>query len=298
MSVLSRPQGTPERVWSLIDGLQVAGGLLPSEDYAALLNPGYARDGIDVAVKKEQAQDATGVSTTLGLVMKDGSAYRFVFDPPITPAQFPDVVHEILIGVEDGEPNAVILDAYAWLVAESHRRNDLGWCANLDRDTFVDTMLVGLTGKDEDGSRPMNKTKLLAWQRWLVFLGLCEDLPATPKTSFWHFSPARRIARELVRAGVPRGQTMSGSEFLRLVAGRCPYLDGGHRYTRACAALGYVHSPRDLSAAMTVGLRELEADGVLEFGLLGDSGDALHFVSDASFRTNSFNRVTVREVAA
>lgn len=298
MSVLSRPQGSPERVWSLIDGLQGAGGLLPSEDYAALLNPGYARAGIDVGVKKEQAQDATGVSTSLGLVMKDGSAFRFVPESSIMPAQFPDVVHDILLGIENGEPNAVILDAYAWLVAESHRLEDLSWSANVDRDTFVNAMLVGLTAKDEDGSLPMNKTKLLAWQRWLVLLGLCEDLPATPKTSFWHFSPARRIARELARAGLPRGHTMSGSEFLRLVAGRCPYLDGGHKYTRARTALDYAHPPRDLSAAMTVGLRELEADGVLEFGLLGDSGDALHFVSDTSFRTNSFNRVTVRGIAA
>lgn len=294
MSVLSQPQGTPERVWSLIDGIQAAGGSLTAQDYAALLNPGYIREGNTIAIDPKRAQNATGVSTSLKLVVKEGDSYQFALGSPVTPEDFPDAVHDVLLSLGRSEPNAVMLNAYAWIVAESHRRKDLAWCNDMDRTSFVDAMLAGLTGEDEDGSRPMNTTKLPAWQRWMVFLGLCQDLPATEKTNYWHFSPARRIARELVRAEVPYGESVPLSELLSAVAIRCPYLDGGSKYSLACKAIGYVHPPRVLSAALTVGLRELEADGILDFDLVGDSRDAVQFVPDPSFRTNSFNRVTVR----
>jgi len=294
LSVLSQPQGTPERVWSLIDGLQAAGGLLRQEDFVALLNPGYTREGSTVAVHRTQAQNAVGVSTSLKLVEKEGSEFRLAVATGITRESFSDLIHDVLLEFRGAEPNAVMLDAYAWLVAESHRRKDLAWCADMDRTSMVEAMLVGLTGDDDDGSRPMNTTKLPAWQRWLVFIGLCEDLPTPSKSNFWHFSPARRIARELARAEVEVDMPMSGSDFMRLIALRCPYLDGGRKYAQACTSIGYTHGPRELSAALTVGLRELEADGILDFNLIGDSSDALYFVPDPSFRTNSFNRVTVR----
>ena len=281
-------------MWSLIGGLQAAGGILPHDDYIALLNPGYDREGTSIMVDRNLAGDSTGVAAALGLVTKEEGTYRLTVND-VGPVQFADLVHDRLLAAEDGSPDAVILEAYAWLVAESHRRKDLGWSAAPDRDDFVDDMLVGLTGQDDDGTRPMNTTKLPAWRRWLVFLGLAIDLPMTLRRSAWHFCPARRIALELERAGLPRGATLAGAEFARIVGERCPYLDGGRKYRQACRRLGYVHPSRDLSAAMTIGLRELEADGVLEFSLLGDSGDALHFVPDPSFRNNSFNRVILRE---
>lgn len=294
MSVLSQPQGTPERVWSLIDGLQAAGGILQAEDYSALLNPGYVREGNMVAISPTQAKDATGVSTNLNLVVKEEDNYRLVGTSLITSEIFPDLVHDIFLACAPGEPDAVMLDAYAWLIAESHRRKDLAWCTTMDNNSFVDAMRAGLKGEDDDGSRTMNTTRLPAWRRWQVFLGLCQALPATEKTNYWHFSPARRIARELVRAKVPIETSISLTEFLGVVAERCPYLDGGSKFSSVCNSLGYVHSPRELSAALTVGLRELEADGLLEFSLIGDSSDAVQFLSDPSFRTNSFNRVSVR----
>lgn len=294
MSVLSQPQGTPERVWSLVNGIQASGGTLSSEDFAALLNPGYMREGAKIMAERTLAQNASGVSTSLRLVVKEGNSFRYALNAPLSHAAFPDTIHDILVSTPDDEANSTILNAYAWMVVESHRQKDLSWSAFKDSTSFVEEMLVGLTGDDDDGARPMNTTKLPAWRRWLVCLGLCEGLPTSTTGTLWHFSPTRRIALELQRASVPVNQPISGSELLRMIADRCPYLDGGKKYVRACSKLGYVHPPRELSAALTVGLRELEAEGILEFGLLGDSSDALLLIHDPSFRTNSFNRVTVR----
>ncbi len=294
MSILSQPQGTPERVWSLVNGIQAIGGTLSPDDFGALLNPGYVRDGAKVIAERTLAQDATGVSTSLRLIVKEGNSFHCALEQSLTHEAFPDLIHDILINTPDEESNSTILNAYAWLVAESHKQKDLSWSTFKDTKSFVEDMLEGLTGDDDDGARPMNTTKLPAWRRWVVFLGLCESLPGLVNAPFWHFSPARRIKKELQRANVPEGQTITGSELLRVIANRCPYLDGGRKYQKACSKMGYVHGQRELSAALTVGLRELEAEEVLEFGLLGDSSDALLMVPDPTLRTNSFNRVKIR----
>lgn len=297
MSILSDTLGTPERVWSLVNGIQTSGGTLSLEDFGALLNPGYVRDGTQIITKSDFTKNATGVAASLRITTREGNLYRYTVEEPLTLQTFPDFVHDTLVNTPDEQANSTILNAYAWLVAESHRQKDLSWSTFKDRESFVEEMLVGLSGDDDDGGRPMNTTKLPAWRRWLAFIGLCESLPGATSEPLWHFSPARRIKRELQRAGLPAEQTLTGSEVMKVISMRCPYLDGGRKYQRACTKIGYVHSPRELSAAITVGLRELEAEGTLEFGLLGDSGDALHFVQDPAFRTNSFNRVTIRALS-
>ena len=297
LSILSQPQGTPERVWSLVNGIQASGGKLSPEDFGALLNPGYVRDGAKVIAERTLAQDATGVSTSLRLIIKENNSFHYALEQSLNYETFPDTIHDLLVNTPDEEANSTILNAYAWLVAESHKQKDLSWSTFKDSKSFVEEMLDGLTGDDDDGARPMNTTKLPAWRRWLLFLGLCESLPGPTSGPIWHFSPARRIKLELQRTNLPVGQTITGSELVRMIANRCPYLDGGRKYQQDCTKMGYVHAPRELSAAFTVGLRELEAEGVLEFGLLGDSSDALLLVPDPALRTNSFNRVTIRAIS-
>lgn len=277
-----------------MNGIQASGGKLSPEDFGALLNPGYMRDGAKIFAERTLAQDATGVCTSLRLVIKESNSFHYALEKSLTYDTFSDIIHDILINTPDEEANSTVLNAYAWLVAESHKQRDLSWSAFKDTRSFVEEMLEGLTAADDDGARPMNTTKLPAWRRWLAFLGLCESLPGLTNAPLWHFSPARRIKKELQRVSLPEGQTITGSELLRVIANRCPYLDGGRKYQKACSKMGYVHGQRELSAALTVGLRELEAEEVLEFGLLGDSSDALLMVPDPTLRTNSFNRVTIR----
>ena len=73
MSVLSSPQGTPERVWSLVAGLVALGGETDRETFDALLNPGYVKDGEQVRAKDTLAANALGAASSLGVV---GPAFR------------------------------------------------------------------------------------------------------------------------------------------------------------------------------------------------------------------------------
>ena len=68
MSVLSSPQGTPERVWSLVAGLSALGGECDRQTFDSLLNPGFMKDGVLVRAKDSLAADALGAASSLGLI--------------------------------------------------------------------------------------------------------------------------------------------------------------------------------------------------------------------------------------
>lgn len=290
MSVLSRPQGTPDRVWSLISGLKFAKFDMTPDDFLGLLNPGYNRAGVTEIAKTELARDATGVANALGLVERENSLVFLKAVDVETLDDLRNAVHRSLLTCQEGSPDAVILDAYSWLVAESHRRKELDWILATPTDTLVDMMSAGLIGEDEDGSRPMNTTKLPALRRWLEFIGLGVFLPIGKQTPFYP-SAAKRIAVEFGFETNSISNPMSANEFIELFSTLCPYLDQGLLFRRACERIGYTANPRQLSAIATISLRELEAQGLIEFNLVGDSSDAISFVHDPSFRTNSFNQV-------
>lgn len=297
MSVLSRPQGTPERVWSLVGGLGALGADLPRDEFVALLNPGYMRGGNPIKAVPSLANDGPGVAYALGLVGREGARARLVVEArPGDVIAFADEIHDILCGAQTGNLNGVILEAYAWLVAESHRRQDLGWIFQVGRDEFADMIDSGLAGQDDDeDGRLMNTTKVPAWRRWLRFLGLGIPMPAT----FIDFpSPARRIAIELRRAGLAPGTTMPAEDFLRFVAGRCPYLDRGRLFVQACQRIGHSGSARALSAALSCGLRDLDADGTISLRLSGDAGDGLSLSADPSMQQATFNSVVLGSEAS
>ena len=194
MSVLSRPQGTPDRVWSLISGLKSAKFDMAPDDFLGLLNPGYNRAGVTEIAKTNLARDATGVANALGLVERENSLVCLRVADIETLDDLRDAVHRSLLTCQEGTLDAVILDTYSWLVAESHRRKELDWILATPADALVDMMSAGLIGEDEDGSRPMNKTKLPALRRWLEFIGLGVFLPIgktdsiLPKCSETYFS--------------------------------------------------------------------------------------------------------------
>ncbi len=290
MTVLSRPNGTPERVWSLVGGITALGGDLDREDFVALLNPGYVRAGQSVKAAPTLASEGPGVATALGLVARDGS--RMAVAPghaPETVSAFLDEVHDVLCRAETGDLNSVILETYSWLVAESHRRQDIGWLFDVGQKTFADMADAALVGEDEDG-RLMNATKVPAWRRWLRALGLGVPMP---DTGVDFPSPGRRIAIEIARGGVTPGTEFAAEDFVRLVAGRCPYLDRGRLFAQACHRAGWSGSPRNLSAVLSCGLRDLELDGVLTLRLLGDAADALSLAADPAALQPTFNSVVV-----
>ena len=291
MSVLARPQGLPERVWSLVGGLSALGGRAERAVFEALINPGFLKDGLFVQTKAELARDTLGAASSLGLVTFDktegslGNGCDFASADELS-----DYLHDRLCALDADDTNKVLLEAYAWLVAESDRSVDLGWIYDLDRKVFADKANEALVGEDEDG-KPMNEFKVVAWRRWLAFLGLGVSLPISNAPDFP--SPAARLVREVRRAGVASGTEMRAQEFMDLVAERMPYLDGGRLYLQACERIDHRPNARSLSPLLSAALRDLHDENLLVLRPRGDATDAVRLTDDAAHSVQTFNLVTI-----
>jgi hypothetical protein len=286
MTLLSSPQGTPERVWSLVAGLAALGGTSRRATYDALLNPGFERDGAEIKAKTTLASDAHNAALSLALVdgARDQVGLRATL--PGSFVGFADLVHDRLIALASGDGDAVILEGYAWIVAESDRQNGVEWIYQGGREEFAEMANAGLNGKD------MNSTKAVAWRRWLAFLGL--GLPMPTERSAPDFpSPAIRILRELQRAEIAAGSPMSAAEFVALLARRMPYLDRGRLFVQACQRIGHPAPTNRLSPLLSASLRDLHDDQSLRLVPSGDSADRVRLSEDASHGIDAFTTVIV-----
>ena len=291
MSVLSSPQGTPERVWSLVAGLAALGGESDRKTFDALINPGYTKDGIEHRAKETLAADALGAASSLGLIETSRDRARLAVDIPFeSPVALADYVHDRLASLKPGETDAPIVDGYAWVCAESDKRGNLEWIYDLGREEFVDVANKALVGDDKD-KRPMNPTKVVAWRRWLSFIGLGIALPLTNAPDFP--SPVNRIIRELTRTGMAADTTLSAEQFLALLAGRMPYLDRGRLFQQACQRIGHVPSPLRLGPLLSTALRDLHDEGMIRLNLSGDASTHVLLVDDPVHSMNAFTTVTI-----
>lgn len=286
MTLLSSPQGTPERVWSLVAGLSALGGTSTRATYDALLNPGFERDGAEVKAKATLAADAHNAALSLALV--DGARDQISLGGvlPNSFNGFADLVHDRLIGLPSGDGDAVILEGYAWMVAESDRQNGMQWIYQAGREEFAELANAGLTGKE------MNSTKAVAWRRWLAFLGLGVPMP-TERSAPDFPSPAMRILRELKRAEIAAGLILPAAEFVALLAQRMPYLDRGRLFTQACQRIGHAAPVNRLSPLLSAALRDLHDDQSLRLAPSGDAADRVRLSEDASHAIDAFTTVIV-----
>ena len=284
MTLLSSPQGTPERVWSLVAGLAALGGTSSRATYDSLLNPGFERDGAEVKAKATLASDAHNAALSLALV--DGARDQVSLEGalPDSFAGFADLVHDRLIGLASGDGDAVILEGSAWMVAESDRQNGVQWIYQAGREEFAELANAGLTGKE------MNSTKAVAWRRWLAFLGL--GVPTPTERSAPDFpSPAMRILRELERAEIAVGSGLPAAEFVALIARRMPYLDRGRLFTQACQRIGHAAPANRLSPLLSTALRDLHDDQSLRLVPSGDAADRIRLSEDSSHAIDTFTTV-------
>ncbi|MES3100515.1 hypothetical protein [Sphingomonas faeni] len=234
------------------------------------------------------AADGPGAASALGLVESDRRTVRSVDGSAVGGfADFADLVHDRLCAVQPGDVNAVVLDAYAWVAAESDRSGGLGWIYEAGRDEFADRANAALVGEDDDG-RLMNTTKVPAWRRWLRFMGLGQAMP----DMLDYPSPASRLAIELRRSG-SGGSTMDSNSFLQVVATRCPYLDRGRLFNQACRRIGHTPSTGRLSPLLSGALRDLHDEGALTLQLAGDSAGAVLLSAEPTHSMGSFTSVMI-----
>jgi hypothetical protein len=287
---LTNTQGSPERVWSALVGLATFGEQSRAE-LEGLLNPGFLKPGLE-PVKTVNIRQVIGAASSLGGLEADrATAMTEVQASAFSQAEMADWMHDVLRGLEANHKDGVILETYAWMVARSDQAGSMAWMNEMSADAFANAAVEGLLGEDDDGGVKINKEKVVAWRRWLLFLGLATPLPS-PLTPQSQPSPASRLHRELVRAGTA-GQTLDAQEFMAIIAERLPYLDRGRLFTQACERIGRRPSPQKLSPMLSIALRDLEDEGALAMEQLGDSSRIIQLSDDPTHLTNGFLTVRV-----
>jgi len=294
MSILTRPQGSPERVLSVVAALAALGGKAPREDLSAMLNPGYVKNGDEIRAAPSFGRDIFGAATALGLMEIDSKNARLdLATTPTTSVGLSDFVHDRFRGLPVADSDNVMLETYAWIAVESDRQGDLGWLFDLSGDEFSDRVNEALLGQDEDG-KLMNPTKAVAWRRWLIFLGLL--IPALDGLPFP--LPSARIHRELERGAIGSSKEVSAEAFVTQIAQRQPYLDRGRLFHQVSERIGHRANPRQLSPLLSGALRDLHDAGTIELMLSGDSAGAIQLSSDCPHKFKSFDAVLYRSEEA
>lgn len=294
MSLLSSTQGTPERVWSLIAAVSAGGGEIERSDAANWLNPGFMKDGSEQREKPDAFNQTLGAATSLGAVEAEKNALRVGqrFHAEAY-RDFADWTHDRLVALSNDEKDAVILETYAWMAVESDRQGSIGWVHDWTRDAFADAADKALPeGADDDGQRRINTTKLPAWRGWLLFLGLLVPMPAPMQQP--HPSAEIRAARELERCALPRNEEIPAEGFLKALAARLPYLDGGRMFVETAQRIGHAPAPGRLSPLMSATLRGLHDEGLIELRLRGDAGSVVRLTGNATHKVQSFHAVVVK----
>lgn len=289
MSVLSSPQGSPERVWSLLSGLIALGGRAERPALDGLLNPGYLIDGQSLAVNKLLANDSHGVATSLDFLKLEGRTAEI--DPELdarTPDEFADRIHDRLIGLKVGETDSALLETYAWVAVESDRTQGSGWLFERQRGDIVDQASVAVSGQDDGPA--MNPTKWVAWRRWMVFLGLSTPLPIPNYPDLP--DPTVRLKREIAREGLPDGTRLSAEDFLQIVARRMPYLDRGRLFSHYSGQMNHTPPARRLSPLLSAALSNLHGEA-LTLHVSGDSTGVYKLSGAEGLSPPAFDAITL-----
>ncbi|CDZ54379.1 hypothetical protein [Neorhizobium galegae] len=293
MSMLSSPSGTSERVWSLVALLRELDGTISRADAAAWLNPEFKKDEQTIGEKPMAFQQVLGAATSMGAVLTVG--HELQLNPTCgaeTYQAFADWLYDHLIGLAAEEKDAVLLELLAWVACESARRQNHGWLLELNNNEFADKAQKGLPpGADDDGDRRMNSVKVPFWRRWLVFLGLTEEIAVIPQ---YQVDMARRLRREIARLDIERETSIAAEDFLRTLRQRMPFIDGGRMYSEAAKRINFSPDPFQLSPILSEALRDLHDDGTLELQVLGDMSSNYRLARNATHIVSSFYAVSVR----
>ncbi|KQY25906.1 hypothetical protein ASD32_25840 [Rhizobium sp. Root483D2] len=291
--MLSSTQGTSERVWSLIALLREHDGKISRAEAAAWLNPEFLKDGQTVGEKSGTFGQIQGAATSMGAASLVGQELQL--NPACeaeTYDQFADWLYRQLIELTPQEKDALFLELFAWMMCESAKRQTSGWLIGMTNSEFADRAEAALpSGAIDDVESRMNQTKVPFVRRWLVFLGLMEEINANPPSEI---DMSRRLRREIKRLGLDREVPIEAEEFLRIVRQKMPFIDGGRMYLDAARRINFTPDPRQLSPVLSEALRDLHDDGTLELNVLGDLSSNLRLHPNATHKVSAFYAVTVK----
>lgn len=293
MSMLSSTQGTSERVWSLIALLREYDGKISRADAAAWLNPAFVKDGQTIGEKSGTFAQVQGAATSMGAVSLVGQELQL--NPACeadTYDKFADWLYRQLTELPSQEKDALFLELFAWIMCESAKRQTSGWLFGMTNPEFADRAEAVLpSGADSDVESRMNATKVPFVRRWLVFLGLMEELRANPS---FEINMARRLRREISRLDFEREAPIDAEGFLRIIRQTMPFIDGGRMYVEAARRINFTPDPWQISPILSEALRDLHDDGTLELKVLGDLSSNLRLHPNATHKVSAFYAVAIK----
>lgn len=281
MSLLSNTQGRPERVRSLVGLLSAHGGTMPREEvYDWLLPPFFRnRDQVPTSI-----QNTIGAASDLGLV--ETFRDRLVLVHPHVPMSedaLSDYCHDFLCTTEKQE-DRVLLDAFAYFVVRSEQHGSTDWIES-NRQVADEVNDVLMKQASEDDERRFNDTKIAPWKSWMTYLGLGWEAPSLPT---FYPSVTERLQRVVRDVGMVLGsdREVDAATFMREVASRMPYLDGGDRFRSICDSVPF--RPTGTTWILSEALRDLHDDGTLRLHVRGDAREGQQLAPDDTHSIRSY----------
>src|SRR5258708_4152099 len=159
MSLMTDIQGTPERVWSLLNLIHAHGGEMTRVAVKQWLDP-FDSDPKDTAVT-----NTIGAAASLDLVSTDSSAKTVKSQLPEFPkdiSAFGDLAHSRLVQVTSDHGDSVVLEAFAWFVARSAKETRTTWISQYSTDELCDLIRHDITVGADD--KRFNTTRYPRWR--------------------------------------------------------------------------------------------------------------------------------------
>lgn len=290
MSLLTDTTGRPERVYTLMKLLAAYGGHLGYDQTVAWLQPPILRGEKN---STDAAKQTIGSARSLGLISDEGD--NLLLDDPSVPSEppaFADLVHARLRD-NPSEKDRVMLEVYALFVVLTDQKEGTSWIADKTVEGLTDFIdnLLPRPADDPQQQKVFNKDKYsTAWRPWMVYLGLGWEGIVLP-TFFPH--PTVRLERELPGLGreLGVGCELAPGDFLRALARRMPYLDGGTLFEEALRRARWRRTTQRLTVVLSNVLRELHDDGRIRLHLLGDTVGATRLAPDPTHEIQAISSV-------
>jgi hypothetical protein len=276
MSLLTDTQGTPERVWSTVGAVAAAGGRISRDELWGLLNPRFLHNGLERDIGDGIAhKQAIGASVSLELLALEAGEYTLLKPRPSDYEAFSDLVHDHLCAIGPDDPDFLLFEGFAWMFLKIDQLQSLDWTSK-STESFASAIEADI-GNSVGGELRYNQTKITAWRRWTQFLDLALEMPGN-----LGFQPCitGRVARELSRSGLARAVELPAREVLSKLAARMPYIDGGALQTKVAGQMGVTRDDRRVSRLLSMALRDLEDEGMLELRVRGDASGLIELAAD------------------
>ena len=235
-----------------------------------------------------------GAAASLNLIDTDRTTLRSRVSPiPATQGDFSDLCYDRLLATREGlrtdvedDDNALLLTAYAIVALKCDQHRSLSWfCDHLEVSAFADDVRTAAATSNPGGAL-FNATKYAPWRRWMVNLGLIEDIghgSLIPDVS-------RRLRSEIARAAPPIPSTQSATQFVGWVRTRLPFLPGGRLFADVTK---HASRPSDCGVLLSAALRNLRDEGVIKLTTVGDAAGQVTLTPDDADPTTSFSEVSV-----